>query len=69
MPIYRRSTTNGNLYIKFSVVFPEKNFLDLDKLKVSLSRRSGNVPVKIFLLNRIKQFICSVVLKLLFVIF
>ncbi|CAB4001186.1 dnaJ homolog subfamily A member 2-like [Paramuricea clavata] len=33
MPIYRRSTTNGNLYIKFNVVFPEKNFLDEDKLK------------------------------------
>ena len=35
MPIYRRSTTNGNLYIRFSVIFPEKNFLDQEKLKVS----------------------------------
>lgn len=33
MPIYRRSTTNGNLYIRFSVTFPEKNFLDQEKLK------------------------------------
>ena len=43
MPIYRRSTTNGNLYIKFNVVFPEKNFLDEDKLKVSLQCCKGLV--------------------------
>ena len=35
MPIYRRSTTNGDLYIRFNVTFPEKDFLEKDKLKVS----------------------------------
>ena len=43
MPIYKRSTTNGNLYIRFNVIFPEKNFLDEEKLKVSWTKMVSHV--------------------------
>jgi DnaJ homolog subfamily A member 2 len=35
MPIYKNPFEKGNLYIKFDVIFPEKNSLSLDTIKVT----------------------------------
>ena len=38
MPSFRNPTQRGDLFIKFEINFPEKNFLPESEMKVSLIR-------------------------------
>lgn len=36
MPMYQNPEVKGNLYVKFNIIFPPNNFIDPEKLKVSI---------------------------------